>query len=238
VNQTARVKEAPAPSARGEPAGALPPPRRGLSPLLVTLNDPLSPAAESVRALRTHILAQHVHYGRRALAIAGPNDGVGCSFVAANLSVALAQVGIKTLLIDGNLRWPELNRYIPSTSNGSGLVGALSGARGSIGDFIEADVLPNLSMLYAGAAAENAQELLARDRFEDVMRQCMRDFDMTVIDTPPANTCADARRIGSVVGYSLVVAKLNKSLVADVKTLVNQLTEDHARVIGTILNSD
>ena len=44
------------------------------------------------------------------------------------------------------------------------------------------------------------------------MEFCLRDFDATIVDTPPANTCADARRISTVVGYSLIVTRRNKTL--------------------------
>lgn len=64
------------------------------------------------------------------------------------------------------------------------------------------------------------------------MHFCLREYDATIIDTPPANTCSDARRVSTVVGYSLIVTRRNKSLVNDVKILTEQLRGDHAEVIG------
>jgi len=210
-----------------------------LSPSLVTLNAPMSAAAEAIRALRTHVLGQHVQLGRRALTVCAPSLGVGCTFVAANLAVAVAQVGVKTLLIDGDLRTPQVDRFLsPAVATSGGLAACLAEPGSRVGDFIDDEVLPNLSVMYAGSASGNAQELLARDWFGDVMNHCMRDYDFAVVDTPPANICADARRISNVVGYSLVVARRNKSLVADVRTLVEQLIDDHVRVIGTLMNAD
>jgi Mrp family chromosome partitioning ATPase len=155
------------------------------------------------------------------------------------LAVAVAQIGIKTLIVDGDLREPGLRGMVPpATSTSGGLAACLNEPGSRVGDFIEDEVLPNLSVMYAGDAGGRAQELLARDWFEDVMNHCMRDYDFTVVDTPPANTFADSRRISNVVGYSLVVARRNKSLVADVRTLVEQLIDDHVRVIGTLMNAD
>lgn len=208
------------------------------SPALVTLHAPLSPGAEAIRALRSHVLTQHIQAGRRGLAVCGPSLNVGCSFVSANLAVALAQVGLNTLLVDGDLRLPTLQQLLPPRGPNGGLAACLATHEGLVGDFVDADVLPNLSVLYAGQVALNSQELLARERFEEVMNQCLRDYDITIVDTPPANTSADARRISNVVGYALVVARRNKSLVADVKTLVEQLIDDHAVVIGTVMNAD
>jgi len=207
-----------------------------MSPSLVSVYDPLGPSAEAIRALRTHIQSQHLQEGRRAVALCGVSRGHGCTFVAANLAVALSQIGVATLLIDANLREPGIDKILRRQSTLGGLRACLMNSDAPVSDFIDEDVLPNLSVLYAGAAAQNAQELLARDRFEDVMNTCLRNFDATIVDTPPANASADARRVSNVVGYSLVVARKHQSLVGDIKTLVGQLQGDRAVVIGTVLN--
>jgi capsular exopolysaccharide synthesis family protein len=213
--------------------------RRGqysFSESLVTLSDPFAQSAEYIRALRTHVMAQHVEAGRRALAISEASPKLGATFVAANLAVSLAQAGVKTLLIDGNLREPTIQRMIIPDRELPGLRECLSVAGSSVGDFVQGDILPNLSVLYSGGSAPNAQELLARASFEQVINSCLRDYEMTIIDTPPANSCADARRIASVAAYSLIVSRRHKGLVADVKTLATQLRADHSTVIGTVLN--
>lgn len=208
------------------------------SPELVTLSDPLSAGAEAIRALRTHVLAQHVQAGRRGLVVCGPSFDVGCTFVAANLAVAMAQIGLKTLLVDCDLRAPALQRLIPPRGPTGGLAACLSAGDTGVEEYIEADLLPHLSVFHAGQVSSNARELLAREWFEEVIEQCLRDYEITIVDTPPANTSADARRVANIVGYALVVARRNKSLVSDVKTLTEQLIDDHARVIGTVLNVD
>jgi protein-tyrosine kinase len=206
---------------------------------LVTISAPTSPAAEGVRVLRTHIQSQHLQLGRRALAVCGVGVGHGCSFVAANLAVALAQIDVATLLIDANLRDPGIDNYIPrpdGASDAGGLRECLRDLDTSPSFFIDEDVRPNLSILYAGGVAPDAQELLSRDRFEEVMNLCLRTYDATIIDTPPANSSADALRVSNVVGYSLIVARKHQTLVADVKTLVGHLNANRATVVGTVLN--
>jgi len=206
------------------------------SPALVTLSAPTSVSAESLRAVRTHVVAQHVSAGRRALAICAPNLDAGCTFLAANLAVALAQIGLKILLVDGDLRTPSIDKLFKPRKAPRGLVDCLTTPQSQIGDFIEPEVLPNLSVLFAGSTALNPQELLASQAFEDGMNNCLRNYDLTIIDTPPANTCADVRRICSVVGFALVVARRHKSLVPDVKALCKELITDDTVILGTVLN--
>jgi capsular exopolysaccharide synthesis family protein len=206
------------------------------SPALVTLSRPQERSAEAIRALRTHIMTHHVQEGRRALAVCAASSGVGCTFVGANLAVALSQIGVKTLLIDGNLRNPGVDQMIQPPRPMDGLKQCLASPESNFNDSIDADVLPGLSVMYSGGPAANPQELLAGQRFKELMEFCLRDFEATIVDTPPANRCSDARRVSTVVGYSLLVARVNKSYVDDLKTLTVQLQGDHARVVGTVLN--
>ncbi len=209
--------------------------------LLATISRPTENAAEAIRALRTHVMTRHVGAGHRALAVCGASVGVGCTFVAANLAVSLSQIGVSTLLIDGNMRQPGLDRVFRLPKQRNGLQQCLSEPSGSYseyGEFIEQDLLPNLSVMFAGGPAVNAQELLASGRFKTMMDACLRDFDATIIDTPPANSCSDVSRICNVVSYCLIVARRDKTYVNDIKLLASQLKADHAEVIGSVLNDN
>jgi capsular exopolysaccharide synthesis family protein len=217
---------------------AAPGPRQAdfaFSPLLFTLSEPNGAQAEAIRAIRTHVMAQHIERGRRALAVCAPSRGVGCTFVATNLAVSLSQIGIKTVLIDGDLRQPGVSDLIRPSVPSRGLAGSLAASE-PFSECIDYDVAPNLSVIAAGRAMDEASELLAGDRFQLLMDFCLRDFDMTIVDTPPANSSSDVRRISSVLGYSLIVAGTHRTYVNDVKTLAAQLRLDHAKVLGTVLN--
>ena len=101
-------------------------PSAAVSDEVVVLSDPTSPDAEALRLLRTQIIAQHVGAGRRAFAVCGATDGAGASYIAANLAVALSQVGIKTLLVDANLRNPRIDAVFGIAPTGPGLSPYLS----------------------------------------------------------------------------------------------------------------
>lgn len=211
-------------------------PAYGFAPSLLAFVDPGSPQADAVRTLRTHLMAQHIDRGRRALAICAPSVGVGSTFIAVNLAIALSQIGLKTLLIDGNLRQPGVDRLIRYRGAVLGLSECLREQDTTFANYIHEGVLPDLAVLFAGEPPVNAQELLAADRFKTLMDSCMRDFDVTIVDTPPANISSDARRISTVVGYSLIVAGKDRTFVNDVKILTRQLKADHALVVGAVLN--
>ena len=212
--------------------------RYELSPDLVTLSDARPADAEAIRTLRTHIMARHLGDGRRGLAICGATAGVGCSFTAANLGMALSQVGISTLLIDGNLRAPGLEKFIRPSTSTDGLSQYLAARDSVISDAIHAEVVPNLSVMYAGGVAANAQELLGSDAFRRLIERCLRDFEFTIIDTPPGDTCADNLRISAMVGYTLIVARADISRANEVMALSRQLRDDGADVIGSVLSQN
>jgi protein-tyrosine kinase len=209
---------------------------RELSPSLAVSGEASGAAAEAIRALRTHLVAQHFHLGRRALTVCAASAGVGCSFVAANLALALAQIGIPTLLIDANLRNPSLSSMFGATGPITGLADCLASDEGEFSKYVQPNVQSDLSLMFAAETPSNPQELLARRRFRDLLDFCFREFEATILDTAPANVCADARRVSTVTGYSLIVARRNVTYVEDVKLLANQLTADHAHVIGCVLN--
>ena len=207
-----------------------------VAPAVVTMTDPAGGQAEAIRVLRTHIQSQHLQLGRRALSVCGVGKGDGCTFVATNLAVSLSQIGISTLLIDANLRDPGVDQLLQQEPTSGGLRACLAEVGTPITSFIDAEVLPNLSVLYAGGVAPDAQELLSADRFEAVLNTCLRTFDATIVDTAPANASADGLRVSNVVGYSLIVARKHMTRVSDVKTLAAQLNANRAKLVGTVLN--
>lgn len=203
---------------------------------IVALSAPNSIQSESFGSLQTHLKAKHIGDGRRSLAICAATPGVGTSFVAVNLAMSFALAGLNTMLIDANMRNPGLEDYIAPERSLTGLRQGLGDPDLELADIIQSDVFPNLSLIYSGGIAPNPQELLSSRRMTELLDACLRDFDVTIVDTPPGNTSADARRIAMAVRYAMIVAKKNDSYVSDVKLLASELTSDRATVIGTFLN--
>ena len=211
-------------------------PSASISPEIVVLSDPASPQAEALRLLRTQIISQHIGSGRRAFAVTGATEGAGTTYTAANLAVALSQVGIKTLLVDANLRSPRIDRVFGIDPNGPGLSTYLSLGVNRPERVIYGDVLPNLSVIPAGPPVPKPQELLSGVRFRVGVDILLRQYDVAVFDTPATNENADALTVASVLGYALVAARRNHAFIKDVQVLSSQLSASRATVIGAVLN--
>jgi protein-tyrosine kinase len=210
--------------------------RRQVSTELVVINEPMSLRAEAIRLLRTQIIAQHVKIGRRGMAVVAPVEGVGCTYIAANLAAALSQVGVKTLIVDCNMRSPRVDQVFGLDPNSPGLSSFLSVQVSRPERVVHANVLPNLSVITAGPPVLLPQELLSSNRFRDGVNTLLREFDLVLFDTPPANSSADALTVGGVVGYAMMVARRDQSYFRDVTTLVSQLQSTRCTLIGSVLN--
>jgi capsular exopolysaccharide synthesis family protein len=208
-------------------------PSASVSDELLVQSDPSSPQAEMLRLLRTQIIAQHVGAGRRAFAVCGATDGSGATFIAANLATALSQVGIKTLLVDSNLRNPRIDAMFGIDP---GLSTYLSLEVNRPERVVYPNVLPNLSVVPAGPPVARPQELLSSARFRSGVDILLRQHDVAIFDTPASNENSDALTVAGVLGYALVVARRNHAFVKDVQTLASQLGASRATVIGSVLN--
>lgn len=202
---------------------------------VVQLTEPDGVAGESVAALRNYLINQHIRDGRRALAVCAAKPDTGCTFVSMNLAVAMAQAGLNTLLIDGNLRAPGLTEIATPLHDVPGLRHYLEKPHEE-SPYVVGEAIPNLSILYAGGAAANAQELLSSARLKALFDDSVRTFDFTIVDCPPAAQYSDARRIASLLRHAVVVARRDHSLAHDLKALIGELKSDRVNVVGTVLN--
>lgn len=203
---------------------------------IAVLADPAGVESSAVGALRNHLSQQHLGLGRRSLAICSVGDDVDRSLVSSNLAIAAAQAGAATVLVDTNLRHPELESYFQPPADQLGLSDYLSGAVDDPSAVVRSDVLPNLSLIHAGSLPADPQALLSSRRFEELITGLMRSFDFTIVDCPAARHSSDARRVASVLRYALIVVKQDVTYVSDVERLVEDLGSDRVTVVGTFLN--
>lgn len=226
------------PLPEGDRPSAVPttPDTTGVLEYQLVLSDPTGIEAEAIRALRTRIMTQHLREGRRALAICAASAGSGSTFTAVNLATALAQIGVKTALVDANLRDPSIGTAFGVAADKPGLADYLASGDVDLASIIHATHLDQLSIIPAGHVEHSPQELLASEQFHDLATQLLREFDITIFDTTASNTCADAQRVAHVAGYAIIVARKDSSYIRDVNTLSRTLRADRTNVIGCVLN--
>jgi chain length determinant protein tyrosine kinase EpsG len=210
--------------------------RRKLLPELVGLNQPFSLQAEAIRDIRSQLMLR-VFTSKRprpALAVVSPASGDGKTFFSANLAVALAQVGGRTLLVDADLRGPRQHEVF-RVDNTTGLSSVLAGHVDSnvIRQVPETD---NLFIMPVGITPPNPLELVERPVFGILLRELTSKFDHVIVDTPAAIYGADAQVIAARCGAALVVARKNESRVGALQKLVSALSDSPARIAGVIMN--
>ena len=197
---------------------------------------PESDAVEHLRAVRSQLMLRWFENDERqaALAVVSPGAGEGRSWIAANLAVLFAQVGKRTILIDADLRNPGQHGIFGV----AGRVGLSAMLAGRAGWEVVAEIpdVPNLSLLPAGAVPPNPQELLARPGFARLISALRSSYEVILIDTPPAETCADASTIASRAGAALMVACRDRSSMPRLTALSDDLQQLRIQVVGAVLN--
>src|ERR1043165_382079 len=194
----------------------------GVSKELVAAWDPFHPVVEELRAVRTQLLIRWFNpaAGRRTLAIASPRSEEGRSFVAANLAVSFSQLGQRTLLIDADFRSPR-QQGIFNIADRFGLSSVLSG-RADLSVATPVAGITGLAVLPAGPVPPNPLELLSRASFAALLGKAQAEYDVILIDTPPATEYADAQSVAFRSGDVLLVSRRDHTRVEDTERTVKE----------------
>lgn len=210
--------------------------RRNACPELVTLNKPFSAQAEAFRAVRSQLMVRlYAEPERRdALAVVSPQSGDGRSYFAANLAVALAQLGGRTLLVDADLRRPRQHEVFGLQAR-SGLSGILAG-RAESNVIQQVPGIASLFVLPVGAVPPNPVELVERPAFGLLTRELLTKFDHVVVDTPAAASGSDFAVIAARCGASLLLARRHQSRLGDLREVSDTLGQGASRTVGVVVN--
>lgn len=203
-------------------------------PALFVLKQPNSPQSEAMRQLRSQLTLRWFNLGHKSLALVGANFGEGCSYLAANLAVVFAQLGLRTLLIDANLRDPCQHRLF-NLKNEIGLSNILAGDAGQL--VINPLVtIENLSVLTAGTLLSNTQGLLSRTTFIELMKQITPQYDVVLVDTSPSAVTADAQAVAACCSGALLVSRLNHTKLYQLTEMRDQIAITGAKIVGSVIN--
>lgn len=201
---------------------------------LVAAYQPFSPQVEALRALRSQLMMRWFNESNKALAIVTANAGEGGSYLAANLAVMFSQLGERTLLVDANMRDPR-QQSIFNIKENRGLSDIIAG-RAGLDAVNQVDFFDELSVVTAGTIPPNPQELLNRASFTYFMNQAASQYDVVLVDTPPAMESADAQATVARCGGALLVSRLNQTRLSDITEVRNQIAVTGARIVGAVIN--
>ena len=200
---------------------------------LVVLCAPRSPVAEGYRSLRA-TLQLSLGKGLKSLVVLSCWSGDGKSMVCANLAASLAQLFIKTVLIDGDLRKPTLSSLFEARDK-PGLSDILDQGM-ALDDVLLKTPLENLSFMPAGTCLENAGDLLGRGKLQGLLATLAdRDY-CTIIDSPPLSACRDSLLLCSNADAAVMVAS-QKQWLGEPEIQFKQILDDNKiQLLGVILN--
>jgi succinoglycan biosynthesis transport protein ExoP len=207
----------------------------GPSYSLTMLLHPYSAPSESFRSLRTNLDFAGVDQPLRLLLVTSPGQGDGKTTVAANLAVAFAATGRRTLLVDADLRVPILHEMF-RLPNDRGLTSMLLDEGLDLNAIAHETEQPNLRVVTSGPQPPNPAELLGSQRMRTLMSRLAEAADMVIVDSPPLGTVTDAAVVSADVDGTIVVARARKTHRDALQQCRDALQQVGARVLGVVLN--
>jgi protein-tyrosine kinase len=196
--------------------------------------EPLGARSEALRQLRCELKLRWFSEQRRSLCVIEPRGGAESSRLAANLAIAFSQTGDRTLLIDTNLRTPRQREWF-GLGNDQGLTQILGGRLSLVDGLIGVEDFAHLSLLPAGAAVPNPQEMLSRSSFADLMEVLPVSFDVVIATAPPLLEYADAQLIAARCGGCLLVTERDNTRMADIEAARMRLAPSGAKLVGAVM---
>lgn len=199
---------------------------------LIVHEDPRSPRAESFRALRTNLQFIDLD-GRKSFVITSSIQSEGKSTTATNLALAMADTGLKVVLVDADLRRPKMHTYL-ELEGGAGLSDVLAG-RAKLTEVLQRWGRQNLYVLLSGTVPPNPSELLGSSQMERLIEQLEGAFDVVLFDTPPLLPVTDAAIVAKATSGAIVVAGVGAASRHQLEGALETLQQIGAPLAGIVL---
>ena len=194
-----------------------------------------SALSEAFRGLRTSVLLSAAGRPPRSLTFVSAEPGEGKTTVAGNLSISLAQLGKRVLLIDGDMRRPCVHKLFHIEDRSGGLVTFLTGEDGWR-HLVRPTGVTDLDCLICGPVPPNPSELLSSDRMQRLIIEALSEYQFVLIDAPPLLNVTDGRILATMVDGAILVVRggfTPEELAQQAQFYVRDVG---ARLIGAVLN--
>ncbi|MGH9775327.1 MAG: GumC family protein [Candidatus Acidiferrales bacterium] len=190
---------------------------------------------EAFRSLRTSVLLSTADQPPRSLLITSAQPGEGKTTISINLSISLAQLGQRVLLMDADLRRPSVHKAF-QVPPGPGLVSYLTGRQEWTAVVVPTTV-KGLDLIPSGPVPPNPVELLSSERLKTLLEEAMGRYSMVLIDSPPLLNVTDGRVISVVVEGVVLVVRGNVTQRALAQRARAHALDVGANIIGAVLNN-
>ncbi len=206
----------------------------------ITVLDAQSNISEAYRGLRTNVTLSALEQGM-VLLITSASPSEGKSSVTANLGIAMAQSGRKTLIIDCDFRRPMMGQIFCLENPENGFTDILARSEtdngDGLGNVIQATEVENLSVILCGTTPSNPSELLGLEKTGRIIRTLGERYENILIDSPPVNAVTDPVVLSQVVQGVVFVVRAGETKRDVARYARDQLHEAKAVILGGVLNS-
>ncbi|MBI3416503.1 MAG: polysaccharide biosynthesis tyrosine autokinase [Verrucomicrobia bacterium] len=196
---------------------------------------PRSNAAEAFRTIRAAISLMPRADKFRILAVTSTIPSEGKSLVAANLAIVNAQTGLKTLLVDADLRRPAVHKGFQLHSP-IGLSAYLTEEINNFEECVHTTDVPNLDVVCCGAIPTTPSELIGSKRMSQFLQEVRMRYDRVVLDCPPVSAVSDPLVLAAKSDGVVFVTKFNKIRREHSRRTVQRLQDSGIFILGVILN--
>ncbi len=206
---------------------------------LISSKDLFSPASEAYRIIRSNIQFMSVDRPLKTILITSPTPEEGKSVTTANLAVVMAQAGLNTILIDGDLRRPVQHEIFQIPANSlllGGLTELLCTPEARADSYLRKTAIANLHVVTSGALPPNPVELLGSQRMSQVLAQLSELADVVIMDSPPAAVVADAAVLSTKLDGVVLVVRSGYTRLTALRQAVLSLQQAGAHLLGGVFN--
>jgi capsular exopolysaccharide synthesis family protein len=203
---------------------------------LISVASPRSPVAEAFRTLRANLQPASHERPLVTLLVTSAEPMAGKTTVAANLAVAAAQAGQRTLLIDCDLRHPTLQRVF-GLVNLTGLARLFEKSQAMIDGACQRTRVEDLRVLTSGEMPPNPAELLGSPRMRSILAEAAAKAELVILDTPPALAVVDASLLARYADGVLLIIRPGQTRTSCARRTLEQLYRVNARILGVVVNN-
>jgi len=218
---------------------------------LATHYAPGAPISEGFRVLRTNTLSGERDKATKVIAVTSASPGEGRTLTSVNLAISLAQSGLKTLLVEADLRRPAFARIFgieeqtgltdivlgnfPWRDTIKGVTDIIMGKM-TMDDVMLTPGLDNLGIITSGGRPVNPAEMIGSRGFADFLNEAKQEYDFIILDSPPVLAAADAAIVGEKADAVFMVFRIGTVSRNLLKRAVVRLEQARCGLAGVILN--